>query len=35
VLGKERTAAALERWWNIKDASPTDVTAALTLLDKT
>ena len=35
VLGKERTATALERWWNIKDASPTDVTAALTLLDKT
>ena len=33
VLGKEHTATALERWWNIKDASATDLSAALTLLD--
>jgi 2-methylcitrate dehydratase len=33
LLGKERTAAALERWWNIKDASTADLSAALTLLD--
>jgi 2-methylcitrate dehydratase len=33
ALGKERTAAALERWWNIQDASATDLGYALAVLD--
>jgi len=33
VLGKTRTAVALESWWNIKDASATGLADALALLD--
>jgi len=33
VLGKERASDALERWWRIRQASPSEVTDALTLLD--
>ncbi|HEY7316078.1 MAG TPA: MmgE/PrpD family protein [Candidatus Binatia bacterium] len=33
VYGKEKTARTLERWWNIKDATDTELSAALRLLD--
>jgi 2-methylcitrate dehydratase len=33
VYGKAKTAQVLERWWNIRDASTSDVANALNLLD--
>jgi 2-methylcitrate dehydratase len=33
VYGGEKTARALDRWWNIKDATSTEMSAALKLLD--
>ena len=33
VYGKEKTARVLERWWNIKDATGTEMSQALALLD--
>jgi 2-methylcitrate dehydratase len=33
VYGQEKTARVLERWWNIKDATSTEISEALALLD--
>lgn len=33
VYGTEKTARTLDRWWNIKDATSTDISEALALLD--
>jgi hypothetical protein len=33
VYGKEKTARVLDRWWEIKEASPSEVAEALALLD--
>ena len=33
VYGKEKTAGALEGWWNIKDATSAEISDALALLD--
>ena len=33
ILGKQRAAAVLERWWNIRAASDTDLSDALALLN--
>jgi 2-methylcitrate dehydratase len=33
VYGKEKTERVLERWWNIKNATATELSAALGLLD--
>jgi 2-methylcitrate dehydratase PrpD len=33
VYGKEKTARALDRWWNIKDATTVEISEALALLD--
>jgi 2-methylcitrate dehydratase len=33
VYGKEKTARVLDRWWRIKEASPSEVAEALALLD--
>ncbi|TMA86430.1 MAG: MmgE/PrpD family protein, partial [Deltaproteobacteria bacterium] len=33
VYGKEKTARVLDRWWGIKEASPSEVAEALALLD--
>jgi 2-methylcitrate dehydratase len=33
VVGASRTSAILERWWSIREASPSEVTEALSLVD--
>jgi hypothetical protein len=33
VYGREKTGRALERWWNIKNATSAEMSQALALLD--
>jgi 2-methylcitrate dehydratase len=33
VFGNQRASAVLDRWWNIAEASPSELSSALTLLD--